>query len=82
MNNNDIKCVKCGYTDHSDGAIYCQNCGTVLNNYCPDQQCEANNVDDPEYACLKSDARYCPYCGTKTTHFEFLSDDTHKNNNN
>jgi rubredoxin len=49
-------------------ASYCQNCGFEIDgNRCPDSHCIMNNGEStplPDTAC------YCPYCGSKSTHFE------------
>lgn len=82
MNMENVPCVKCGFSEHLSDAVFCQNCGIQLRNYCPDDRCEVNNVDNIDYAALPSNALYCPYCGTETTFFEYLSKDNHNGNNN
>lgn len=82
MNSSSIICINCGFSDHLDGAEYCQNCGISLRNFCPDENCEANNVPDIEYSTLPNNAKYCPYCGQETTYFEYLSKTDHNSNNN
>lgn len=82
MDSNGIICVNCGFTEHLNEAEYCQNCGIELRNFCPDDECEANNVHDIEYSSLPNNAKYCPYCGSKTTYFEYLSKNDHNDNNN
>lgn len=64
----DIKCFKCGVTDHEDNAHYCYNCGIELNNYCTNENCELNNGDNPDPCAQK--ASYCPWCGSETTYFQ------------
>lgn len=73
MNDTDeIICPNCGFSDHLKNASFCQNCGIELHNYCTDPECEKNSVCDVEYSSLPNDAKYCPYCGSKTTYFDFL----------
>lgn len=82
MNNSNLICVNCGFSEHLDDALYCQNCGIDLSNFCSNDDCEINNVTEPEYATLPNNAKYCPYCGSKTTYFEYLSKNDHNSNNN
>ena len=64
----DNKCIRCGFNDHPEGAVYCQNCGLELNgNYCPNESCDLNNG---ESVPCPVDACYCPYCGSETTFFK------------
>lgn len=79
---NNISCINCGFSEHINDAEYCQNCGISLKNFCMDNNCEANNVESIEYAALPNDAKYCPYCGQKTTYFEYLSKSDHNGSNN
>ena len=68
-----LPCANCGFSEHLQYSDYCQNCGIDLCNYCTNQQCESSNCEK-EYS-LPHDAKYCPYCGNKTTYFDFLSSD-------
>lgn len=64
-NNRPLSCPVCGNEQYIDNAEYCQICGTSIYNNCSDY----NNTN---YPCekgihLSGDARYCPYCGERTT---------------
>lgn len=71
----DLLCPKCGQLEHELDSIYCQNCGLELLNYCSNKQC-TNNCDYDEHVPLAQSARYCNICGEKSTHFEYLSEDS------
>lgn len=71
MDMSNIVCVNCGQIEHVEDAIYCQKCGINLLNYCTNKDCDTYN-DEP--LCLPRDASYCPYCGGKTTYYDFLND--------
>lgn len=70
---NEIICPNCGFSDHLSEVSFCQNCGNELHNYCSNSDCELNSVYEPEYSSLPCNAKYCPYCGSKTTFFDFLN---------
>lgn len=70
---NNTVCPNCGLDDHEEDAIFCEKCGIALTNYCSEQNCEANNHDDPKLCALRPTALYCPYCGSKSTFFEYLN---------
>lgn len=58
-------CPSCKNEEHVEGANYCMICGKTVVNQCSDSisyegQCAHA---DP----LPGNARYCPYCGSKTT---------------
>ena len=66
----DVKnepCLKCGKSDHMDGAEYCSNCGQFLINYCANNFCDMNNG---ESVPLTYKDRYCPYCGGPSTYLD------------
>jgi hypothetical protein len=71
---NNIVCVKCGFNDHVTNAKHCQNCGFELLNFCTNPDCESNEVPSEEYQAIPYDAKYCPYCGSESTYFGFLTD--------
>jgi hypothetical protein len=57
-----ITCPKCGFKDHIEGAVFCQNCGQHIGfNYCTNPECPESGRGK-----LPDDARYCPFCGKKT----------------
>ena len=70
---NNIICPKCGFSDHLDDANYCQNCGIELFNFCTNCDCDTNAQPSPEYQAIPFNAKYCPYCGSKSTYFDYLS---------
>lgn len=52
-----LACPSCGFYDNesSDTAVYCERCGTLLSNRCPN--CKQR---------IKSKlAKYCQFCGSK-----------------
>ena len=69
---NNITCVNCGFSDHLDDASYCQNCGIELLNFCTNPDCDANSQPSREYQAIPHDAKYCPYCSSKSTYFDYL----------
>lgn len=65
----EIKCFKCGFTKHEEGANFCANCGFDLDsNYCTNERCMARNNGDP-IPCRETDC-YCDYCGSETAYFQ------------
>lgn len=72
MNSNIITCPKCGFTDHIEGSHYCQSCGIELLNFCTNELCEVNELPSPEDQSIPHNAKYCPYCGSKSTFYEYL----------
>lgn len=70
----EIVCPKCGFSNHISDAKYCQNCGIELLNFCTNPDCDVNQVPSDEYAAIPFDAKYCPYCGSKSTYFDYLND--------
>lgn len=69
---NNIVCPKCGFDDHLDDAKFCQSCGIELLNFCTNPECETNHLPSEEYQAIPCDAKYCPYCGSLSTYFDFL----------
>lgn len=67
MNN---KCFNCGFNDHVEGAIFCQECGTLLVNKCSNKDCRAF-ILNPNSETLNDDAKYCPFCGRESCFFEY-----------
>jgi len=64
-----MKCVKCGSEDHLAGALYCENCGMLLNsNYCTNDRCSSRDENDDPVPCHET-ACYCNYCGAETEYF-------------
>lgn len=73
----NIVCPKCKLDIEWIDPLFCPYCKLELQNYCTNQNCvyfEYENNDDLEK--LHSDFKYCPECGTKTSYFNFLTDDT------
>lgn len=60
-----IECPNCKNEEHFDNAEHCIICGQYLVNYCT----ESINCSH-EKKPLPGNARYCPYCGAKTTFFQ------------
>lgn len=60
-----IRCIHCDFSEHVEAAVYCQQCGTLLQNYCENPQCSVR-VDDDEDVELPQEALFCPYCGEAT----------------
>lgn len=53
-------CWKCGLSGIDyDSDMYCRHCGTLLINYCPNEDCE----DDGSLRSLDSNDLFCPFCG-------------------
>lgn len=67
----DVVCVNCQHDNHLSDAVYCQNCGIELLNYCTNADCQSYTE---EIACLPRNASFCPYCGEKTTYYDYLTD--------
>jgi predicted Zn-dependent protease len=64
-----MQCIKCGCPDHEDNAIYCHNCGTMLDsNFCTNPKCVMNNDDDP--TPLDPSYCYCYQCGSETEYYK------------
>ena len=65
-----IECPICGNNEVSKGD-YCKICGTYLVNKCtsnnPDFKAKPVSCSESENNPLPGDARYCMYCGSKTT---------------
>lgn len=59
-----MKCPNCGFEDHADQALFCQECGEYLINNCTNEFCDLNNG---ESIPLESDVKFCPYCGAEST---------------
>ncbi|MEF2919624.1 MAG: hypothetical protein U0O22_04045 [Acutalibacteraceae bacterium] len=66
-NGKAIRCPVCDNEDLSYGD-YCNACGAYVINKC------TSNESDPDSICIKSlrnpltgNARYCPYCGSRST---------------
>lgn len=68
-----VVCCKCGYNDNLEEASFCQNCGIELLNFCTNPDCDTNELPSKEYQAIPSNAKYCPYCGAKSTYFEYLN---------
>lgn len=63
-----IKCEICGNNEIVEDAEYCHICGSPVVN-----RCSANDYQQCYKATQKLipiNARYCPYCGSKTTFME------------
>lgn len=65
------ECPVCHNTDLYEHGTVCIICGHEIINYC----CDADNSDPFTPKCshrepLPGYARYCPYCGSKTTFYE------------
>lgn len=59
-----MKCPSCGFENHLEEAIYCQECGIFLKNLCSNDRCDLN-ID--ERIPLPQDAKFCPYCGSESS---------------
>ena len=64
-NNKPKICPVCDNEQYIENGEYCQICGTPIYNNCLD-------YTNPDYPCekgfhLSGDARFCPYCGERTT---------------
>ncbi len=74
-NNKVIKCPICGNEETNIDGLYCQICGVLLVNYCDDRESHGQMLPigfDSDTPCGKPvpvNARYCPYCGSKTTFY-------------
>lgn len=68
-NSKAIKCPICGNENVLEDGEYCQICGTLIINRCTN----TDNYLDHQDNCgklLTGDARYCNYCGSKSTFLE------------
>ena len=59
-----MKCPKCGLEEHLECAEFCQECGTLLTNFCPNGMCDLNNG---ESVPLAANAKFCYYCGSPSS---------------
>ena len=67
------ECPKCKNEEHLHDAEFCMICGKPIINRCT--SAIAPNISSEYWQCphgepLPSNARYCPYCGNKTTFYE------------
>lgn len=65
------ECPICHNIQHLETAEYCMICGNIVTNHCTaaiSNDYEAQHCYHTEP--LPGNARYCPYCGQKTTFFE------------
>ena len=71
---NKVKiCPKCNNEETDIEGDFCQICGKPLINRCDDRRWNDNSYDEkPCGKQVPSNARYCPYCGSRTT---FLNDE-------
>lgn len=59
-----ISCPVCQNTEFDSAGFYCKICGNPRANFCSDEKNEnCGNLN-------KANARYCEYCGSKTTFFK------------
>lgn len=63
------ECAVCGNEEHVNEALYCMICGKPIVNRCVSA---INEIYDDQLTCqhtepLPGNARYCPYCGGRTT---------------
>ncbi|MDD4802276.1 MAG: hypothetical protein PHF24_04960 [Syntrophomonas sp.] len=63
----NIICAKCGVTNNVENDSYCQNCSTLLENYCTNLNCILNDGEYPE-TCGPANC-ICIWCGCETTHY-------------
>ncbi len=63
--NRPLLCPVCSNEQYIEDGEYCQICGTPIYNDC----CDRFHINYPcvKGAHLSGDARFCPYCGEKTT---------------
>lgn len=73
---NNIVCPKCKCSIDWGEPIFCPYCKLELQNYCTNQECEHFEYSDYNSEKLHSDFKYCPECGTETSYFNFLTNDT------
>lgn len=75
---NNIICPKCHETIDCENPLHCPFCGICLNNYCTNTECEYcdRNIHHEYEDTLKHTYKFCPSCGSKTTFFSFLTDDS------
>lgn len=70
MDMSNIECVNCAHSTHVIDAKYCQNCGIELFNHCTNETCRSH---DEEIDFIPYGAKFCPYCGSKSSHFDYLN---------
>lgn len=66
-NHRPIVCPRCNNEQLPESGEFCQICGLRIYNICSDR----DNTFDPSCSYtgyLDGDARYCPYCGSKTSY--------------
>lgn len=68
----DFICSKCGNRNPIDDAEYCIECGFSLLNFCTNPDCEQNKIPDNILSSIPNEAKFCPYCGSKSTYYDFL----------
>ena len=79
-----MECIRCGHPYKEDvGIVFCTNCSLELKgNYCTNDRCDLNNMQDNERIPLLPTDCYCPYCSYETVFFEsgFIKPEPYKNN--
>jgi len=67
------ECPRCHNEVFSSDATYCRICGLSLTNMCVPPESlvdQYGNFYSPEIHSNPPDARFCEYCGFKTTYYE------------
>jgi len=67
--NRALECPNCGNTDLYKSGNFCIICGHSLVNYCSEADSSDQSAPCRHDEPLPGNARYCPYCGSKTTFY-------------
>lgn len=62
------ECLRCRNEEHTSGGDYCAICGAPMVNRCLNALGSQGSCEHTEP--LPGNARYCPFCGSKTAFFE------------
>lgn len=64
-----LECPKCKNEQIISDGEYCKICGTYLVNKCDDRSDDADYYGKPCGHILSHNARFCPYCGNRSTFY-------------
>lgn len=64
-NNRPEKCFECDNEENLVDSKFCMICGKMMINTCTNKE-QCNHVGE----AFPGNARFCPYCGKKTTYYE------------